>query len=86
MILSFSEGEEVGELRTKLLRAEIELSQRNEENAIVSRQLQEFEVTLAQLNAQYKEVNIELIQNIIINLQGIHYIMKNSIIYFHLQS
>ncbi|KHN81455.1 Daple-like protein [Toxocara canis] len=49
------ESEEVGEIRAKLLRAEIELSQKNEENAIASRQLQQLEITLAQLNAQYKE-------------------------------
>ena len=54
--LFFSECEELGEVRAKLLRTEIKLSEVNEENIEMNGQLKEFEITLSQMNIQYQEV------------------------------
>ncbi|VDN54782.1 unnamed protein product [Dracunculus medinensis] len=51
-----SEPDDSGPLRAELLRTEIELSQKTEQCLMADRQIQQFELTLSQLTAQYKAV------------------------------
>ncbi|VDD86886.1 unnamed protein product [Enterobius vermicularis] len=52
-----SESEEVGELRAKLLRSEIKLSELNEENIVLNEQLKNCETHVSQLSLQYKDAS-----------------------------
>lgn len=57
----FSEPDDSGPLRAELLRTEIELSQKTEQCLMADRQIQQFELTLSQLTAQYKAVILIII-------------------------
>uniref|UniRef100_A0A0N5AM56 HOOK_N domain-containing protein n=1 Tax=Syphacia muris TaxID=451379 RepID=A0A0N5AM56_9BILA len=52
---SSGDAEEVGELRAKLLRAEIKVSETSEENNVLNERLKSCENHLSQLNIQFKE-------------------------------
>ncbi|KAK6108134.1 hypothetical protein QQG55_30930 [Brugia pahangi] len=47
--------EELGEVHAKLLRTEIELSEKKEECGVLGQQVQEFQMTLSQVTSQYQK-------------------------------
>lgn len=55
-IFTFSNYEEAGEIHAKLLRTEIELSEKKEECGMLDQQVQQFQITLSQVTSQYQKV------------------------------
>ncbi|EFO28431.2 hypothetical protein LOAG_00027 [Loa loa] len=54
---NFNNCEESNEIHAKLLRTEIELSEKKEECGMLGRQVQEFQMTLSQVTSQYQKTS-----------------------------